>query len=273
MRVTSLPTLFCAALLAASQALAADFRRELTGDEREDVAEFVLNNALHVGFHEAGHMLVSELKIPVLGREEDAADNLASIIMLESDDEDLSLAIEDAADGWFLLDENSEDLTDDDLLDTHSLDSQRAYNVVCMMTGADPDYFEEFADDIDFPDDRREECVDEYAQTRDSWLSLLEPHRPAEGAHAAIFKISYAKPKKGYETYAQILKDGEFLETVSETVGEMVGLRDGIRLTAKNCGEPDAYWDPDDREVTFCYEMSELHAEIITDYFLEDPDE
>jgi Putative metallopeptidase len=33
----------------------------------------------------------------------------------------------------------------------------------------------------------------------------------------------------------------------------------GIKLSAEECGEPNAYWDPDERKLTICYE-------IVSDY-------
>ena len=41
-----------------------------------DEVRFVTANAEFTLLHEMGHLLISELKLPVLGREEDAADQL-----------------------------------------------------------------------------------------------------------------------------------------------------------------------------------------------------
>ncbi|MFY8102162.1 MAG: DUF4344 domain-containing metallopeptidase, partial [Allorhizobium sp.] len=45
---------------------------ELTEEQVQEGQQFVINNAIFILFHEAGHMLVSEFNLPVLGREEDA---------------------------------------------------------------------------------------------------------------------------------------------------------------------------------------------------------
>ncbi len=167
-RVIATLVLFFAAFIGVLNAARAE-ERKLSDEEIEEASAFIFHNALFVAFHEAGHMLISELNIPVLGREEDAVDNLASITILEANTEELDATIQDAADGWFLMDEANEQPIDDmALLDTHALDAQRAFGMVCMMTGADAEYFQLFADSINFPDERREECSIEYTKVRES---------------------------------------------------------------------------------------------------------
>ena len=47
--------------------------------QRREIIEFVAGNVIFAVVHEVGHMLISELALPVLGREEDAADAFAVI--------------------------------------------------------------------------------------------------------------------------------------------------------------------------------------------------
>jgi hypothetical protein len=46
----------------------------LTEQQRIDRVEFVPGNTLVLLSHEMGHVLISEMHLPILGREEDAAD-------------------------------------------------------------------------------------------------------------------------------------------------------------------------------------------------------
>src|SRR5437868_6462646 len=48
--------------------------KNLTEKQRIDRVEFVVGNTLFVLLHELGHVLITELNLPVLGRQEDAAD-------------------------------------------------------------------------------------------------------------------------------------------------------------------------------------------------------
>lgn len=242
-----------------------------TPEQIEEARTFVVNNAIFTLFHEAGHMLIAEFGLPVLGREEDAVDALSSILLLEADSEELDVAIQDAADAWFLSDEAKDrDLTDTDFLDTHALDRQRAYQIVCMMTGADPEFFKQFADSIDFPQSRREECAFEYERTKNSWFGLLEPHYAGDGPGSNM-TVSYEPTgDENMDFFADVLKEAGVLENIAQSVGAKYKFDDGIKLTAKSCGVPNAFWDPQAREITYCYELAVEHIVLIDGYFKRD---
>ena len=57
-----------------------DSEQELTEDQQLIATEFALNNGLFVLQHEIGHLFVAEFELPVLGKEEDAADSLAALV-------------------------------------------------------------------------------------------------------------------------------------------------------------------------------------------------
>ena len=50
--------------------------------QREKHVEFVVGNLLFVLGHEAGHAAIRDMGIPVVGREEDAADIFATLMAL-----------------------------------------------------------------------------------------------------------------------------------------------------------------------------------------------
>jgi len=56
--------------------------KDLTLEQRKSLIEFVAGNMLFVLNHELGHALVSEMGLPVLGKEEDAVDAFAVLAML-----------------------------------------------------------------------------------------------------------------------------------------------------------------------------------------------
>lgn len=240
---------------------------DLTAEQIEEGQKFIVNNALFILFHESGHMLVSELGLPVLGREEDAVDGLSSVMLLESEDEDLKAAMQDAADGWFLIDEaKGEGPQESDFIDTHGLDRQRAYSIVCMMSGADPDYFKTFIDSLDFPAERREECGGEYAKTRDSWFGLLEQHQ--DEAKKTKFTVTYEPANNpDLQPFADLLQENQVLEAIEATYGEGYDIPDGIKVTGKTCGTENAFWQESTREITYCYEMAAYHAALMVNYF------
>lgn len=255
-----------------SQVSAENMPSELTDEQKEEVVRFVIGNSTFIMFHEAGHMLISELGLPVLGREEDAVDTLSAILLLEGRDETLDQAITDSADGWFL---SGEQMAEDDeyaFWDSHGIDDQRAYQIVCMMVGHDAEGFKEFADSIEYPQDRREECVSEYEQARTSWYTLLNPHLNPEGKKSKI-EVVYEKPSTAdQKPAADLIKESKLLENAAEMFGDLYQLKPGIRFVGKSCGEPNAYWFPGDRQVTFCYELAQYYIALDTQWHLNNPD-
>src|SRR5690349_14654698 len=82
--------------------------QDFTDEDYAAAVDFAMHDAAFTMYHEIGHMLVGELGLPVLGKEEDAADALAVILLLNDDtDDDSYNALVDAADGWYFNAVNS----------------------------------------------------------------------------------------------------------------------------------------------------------------------
>lgn len=143
-----------------------------TQDELEtailDTVEFVL-------FHEIGHALIHQLELPVTGKEEDAVDMLAAILLVESREDGGEIAL-NAANAFDLFDAQAAEFVEDDFWGEHSLDVQRFYSINCLIYGADPENYAELPAQLDWPDDRAERCIADYAQQAFSWSVLLEPY-------------------------------------------------------------------------------------------------
>jgi Putative metallopeptidase len=88
---------------AAALAHARDDRyRGLSPKDRQGLAEFVAGNMLFALLHEAGHAVVNELGLPVLGREEDAADSFAATRLIIAGSASPDRVLAEAAKGWFM---------------------------------------------------------------------------------------------------------------------------------------------------------------------------
>jgi Putative metallopeptidase len=152
---------------------------ELLTEETDLSVHDRLKRTFQVGefffYHELGHALIDTLELPVLGREEDAADGLAAYLILELTNEpEVALA---AARQFLLESETYENDEEDDFYDEHSLDRQRFYNIVAWVYGSDPDRQESNVDELvpdDWWEDRAEGAVEEYEQLVDSWEELLD---------------------------------------------------------------------------------------------------
>ncbi|HEX6864048.1 MAG TPA: DUF4344 domain-containing metallopeptidase, partial [Thermoanaerobaculia bacterium] len=113
-----------------------------TEEEAEEGGEALAGATLFTFFHELGHALIDLYDLPVTGREEDAVDQLATMILLEGGEEGEMAALNGA---WsFLTEEAEEDAGQEEeeeelaFWDEHSLDEQRFYNIICLVFGSNP---------------------------------------------------------------------------------------------------------------------------------------
>jgi len=139
--------------------------------------EFAVGKTLFVMGHEMGHVVINELELPVLGREEDAADSFAIIMALQLRSEFSERVLMETARGWFLSSyRDRRAKTAPSYYGEHSLDRQRAYHVVCMMVGSDPDRFKALAREAKLPEWRQRSCGRDYRNAVWSWEKALKPH-------------------------------------------------------------------------------------------------
>ena len=154
------------------------FNRGKTQDQIKDGVEFVTGNVLFVLAHETGHGLISAFEIPVAGREEDAADQLATVMALKMADSFADRVVVNAARGWFLGDQRDRKAGVPTIFyDEHGMDLQRAYHIVCLLVGGAPDKFKDLANEVKLPKERQETCKFDYSNAEWSWGELLKPHR------------------------------------------------------------------------------------------------
>ena len=145
------------------------YNRGKTPEQIRDSAEFVTGNVLFVLAHETGHALISEFGLPVLGREEDAADSLAAIVAIKMANSFADRVVVNAARGWFLSDQRDrKEGVASAFYDEHGIDVQRAYNIVCMLVGGQPEKFAGLAKEVKLPEERQSTCRDDY-NTPGSW--------------------------------------------------------------------------------------------------------
>ena len=228
-------------------------------------AEFVLGNVIFVLFHEIGHALVSEFELPVLGREEDAVDRFATFLLTPEGDEDEetdpSTILVDAMSGWFLS-SNQTELADIEWWDEHGPDQQRAYQIACLLYGADPEKFKPMAEEVKLPDARRESCPAEAENNSSSWQKVLEPHVLGDGEKPAKrITVSYGSAGD-YRFERDLLKESGLLEPIASEISEALHLPRNLKISAKACGEPNAFWDPDEAEIQICYELLREYREM-----------
>lgn len=232
----------------------------LSEDEQTEFLDFVAGNTVFVTYHEAGHMLVSELELPVLAQEEDAVDNLATVSMLAADTDDMDVYLLHAMTGWFLMSEEDYDALV--FYGEHDLDQQRGYRMLCLMVGADADAFQDLAEDLALPEDRIDSCALDYEQAADSWEYVTDPYLRQEGTAAGRIRVVHEDAPAELTFLGSFLREAEILETIAEELDTFYDLPENVTFRAAACGEDNAFWDADTREIIICHELLGGFAEL-----------
>lgn len=114
--------------------------------------------------HEVGHAVFDIHRIPVLGREEDAADAFAAFVLLETNGasmlQEAPIYVPLVKTPWIIKTLKPAAVYGDE----HSLSEQRLANIVCWGFGKDPQAFSGAAAAIKLPQHRAERCATEYAK-------------------------------------------------------------------------------------------------------------
>lgn len=238
---------------------------KITPEQQAEAMDVAMHDAVFTLYHEAGHLLIDELKLPVLGKEEDAADALAVIQILQStsDTDSLTRTLNDVADDWYYssLRATPADLT---AYDDHSLDIQRANAIVCMMVGADPEDFTDKAKDYGLDEGDRDDCTDSYEKTLESWTTVLAPHLATKPG--PVIKVTYERADDGHlRRFAEALKSRRILEGVAERLRKTYKLPDGLSIVAKECDDANSYYLEEDHQILYCYELADDIYQLAVD--------
>ena len=110
----------------------------------------------------------------MLGKEEDAADTLATLLLLKAPNGD-KLAL-GAAEFWADFSGRQNPPAIADYADAHSLDLQRAYSIVCDIAGSNQQRYDEINQAGILPDGDIKSCPAQYQQDVKSFTQVLQPH-------------------------------------------------------------------------------------------------
>jgi Putative metallopeptidase len=137
----------------------------------------ILGPFLDVFLHESGHAVFDLLNIPVLGREEDAADMFSAYIMLQlGEDYSHRLMLGTAYQYKADVENPQISLEIKKFSNEHGLPAQRFFNVLCIAYGADQKKFADVVQKGYLPESRAEACEGEYEQTVFAFKTLIGPY-------------------------------------------------------------------------------------------------
>ena len=232
---------------------------------------YVLANTQFALLHELGHALIHALKLPVLGRQEDAADTLAIAGLLIGEIERLQEHLLERliviSDEWLLEWNESEDQSA--YWDSHGLEIQRFYNIVCLIYGSDTKRFKDVAFGSALPVERSFACEDEFNAARHAVEWVLAHHGTLERLRTArkrptneMIKVSYETPTtpNGAWLAAVLARDG-LIDRMAVDVDAAFNLPEAIEIQVVNCADPDAYFHAESKIVVLCWPLLEKFLE------------
>jgi hypothetical protein len=153
--------------------------------------------------HELGHATFDLFQVPLLGREEDAADLFAGYIMLQFGKDQAHRWVEGAsyAAHAFMKNYRQNPIVQRSLQaysSVHGLPEQRYYNFLCLAYGADPVLFADVLENEYLPKRRAGNCRYEYQTFADAFHREISPHIDQRMARAVLdatwFPESSARP-------------------------------------------------------------------------------
>lgn len=226
--------------------------------QRSEIKRFAINNSLYTLYHEVGHLLIDQLNLPVIGREEDAADNIATWMLLQRKTPEANRALEDAAHGWILTGESFDNRwNDEDFASGYSPDRQRAMQIICLIVGADGAAFRPVANYYSIHPDRQRSCHFDYEMVDSSMRALL-----ADTGSGTQVDVTYLESSDYLKTAERMLRDSGILDSLAREVRKGYRLDNAVTLTATECGEPNAFYDPGTVEIIFCYELMQDFVDL-----------
>lgn len=155
--------------------------RIFTELQEPDPAASAINAEWATFYHEVGHMAITIYDLPITGREEDVADQLAAYVLLQPDesgapDADSVQAVKDFAKVFEVSGDEDGPLGEGDFADEHTLNEARNYNLLCWIYGSNPDANADLVSAGELPDSRASGCQAEWQQLDNAWATLLDPH-------------------------------------------------------------------------------------------------
>jgi hypothetical protein len=151
----------------------------------------VAGQLFYAALHELGHASFDLLHVPVLGREEDAADQFATYFMLRFGGDRARRRIDGAAYSFaeFVKDKKSRPNVTLPLLafsSTHGAPEQRFYNMMCIAYGSDTTLFADVVAKGYLPESRARGCRYEYQVLAWAMRNQIIPHIDQEMAKKVL---------------------------------------------------------------------------------------
>jgi hypothetical protein len=139
--------------------------------------EAIVGGLIGVVLHESARATFDMLQVPVLGSDEDAADQLAGLIGLQFGPQVARAVIKGTYLLWNTYDHSMRARNlPYNFASRSSVAPQRADNILCIAYGGQSAIFKDFVDQGLLPASRAGHCAAEYRQAADAFLATIQPH-------------------------------------------------------------------------------------------------
>lgn len=241
---------------------------------QDPVNAFVLGNVEFIFLHELAHAIIDELKVPIIGPQEEAADYIATTVLIRAGEFDPD-AVERArkylyatanglATSW---DVGLETGRKAQFADVHALTIQRFYQIVCLIYGSNPELFRDLPKQVGMPEKRTLGCVAEFKRADDGLRWLLDKYgrKPGDPQGAAI-TIEFQQPPTQVSAHlASVIRASGMLDNTVRRLREHFALPHPLKIVFRACHAPQAIWLPATHEVVVCYELLDNYYLLATD--------
>lgn len=231
---------------------------------RDPAALFAVGNLEYILLHELAHLIIGDLDIPIIGSEESAADYLATATLIRADLFDAARAerarqfllatANGLATSWDFFSTSGAEIQ---FWDSHALTIQRFYQMICLIYGSNREEFATLPARVGMPEARASRCPAEFAKASRSLLWLLENYgRASDDPPSAAVDVTFETvPTRASQLVIDELEASAMLDNLLRLLHERFTLPVPFRIAFRTCGQPQAAWLPDQREITVCYEL------------------
>lgn len=239
----------------------------VSDDTDPQLRQFILANTEFSVVHELIHLLIDEIGLPVLGREEDLADHLAIMLLLTSDPNgalpqatvDKLQAIIDAwRVEWTIIEQDQMEIA---YSDPHSLEIQRLYDLSCLTYGRDPDNLDDFAIANEIPVDRAELCPEDFQKAKNG-LAFLQNTFQTENSDRQLKLIFDKTDTPKQTTYKSWLMNSSILPAFIADLDSRYQFPTKVEIIFRSCGQANAYWEPGDKQIVVCYGLMDRFVHL-----------
>jgi hypothetical protein len=250
------------------------------------VSKVLAGTTLGVFFHELGHAVIGELKIPATGPEEDVADEFSAFVLGAVFEEEANLKdpmVEDLLEGivtyssllWYYNGVKMEKQGQTEPWQgEHAPSLRRFRNSFCIIYGGNPQRFEDLATKVKFDDRTKARCLQDYKKRYQAWETLLKPvsrnlgpdspgDYPADAPGGKVL-LTFQEPSTDVgRAVAGLLRETNVMKEIAGFLEKgFVWPRD-FQIEFRDCQEINAWYDPQAGKVTFCYSIVEFFSKTV----------